>query len=162
MLQGKKMRWHFSEQRWVVKRMFDVKVKDRVPSKMFEKETRNRIRNIGTTAKQVAMVWASVAKRRQLKWRFQDQEQRRLAEIVQKTVKHVNWTGRMDRSRWRKVIKDGWWSGHLCVGECFFRYQVIRVVPDKGHKTVVVVPTYLYTTPCSAMLLNGHLFTFAT
>jgi len=74
----------------VVKRMFDVKVKDRVPSKMFEKETRNRIRNIGTTAKQVAMVWASVAKRRQLKWRFQDQEQRRLAEIVQKTVKHVN------------------------------------------------------------------------
>jgi len=52
--------------RWVC----DVKVKDRVPSKEVrererEREIRNRQYNLGTTAKQVAMVWACVAKRRQ-------------------------------------------------------------------------------------------------
>ena len=41
--------------RWVC----DIKVKDKVPSK----ELRER-HNLGTTAKQVAMVWACVAKRR--------------------------------------------------------------------------------------------------
>jgi len=52
-----------------------------------------------------------------------------------KTVKHVNWTRRMlqiDRSRWRKLIKDVWWTGWVWVGECFFWYWPTRVVPDKG------------------------------
>jgi len=68
--------------------MCDVKVKDKVPSKELrerlgfsllefnipfqhkygcikdERETRNRWYNLGTTAKQAAMVWACVAKRR--------------------------------------------------------------------------------------------------
>jgi len=46
--------------RWI----FDVKVKDRVPIK----ELRKRLGiddNLGTTAKQTAMVWACVTKRRQ-------------------------------------------------------------------------------------------------
>jgi len=42
----------------MVRWMCDVKVKDRVPSK----ELRERL---GTTAKQVAVVWACVAKGRQ-------------------------------------------------------------------------------------------------
>ena len=33
----------------------------------------------------------------------------------------------VDRSRWRKLIKDAWWSGWLWVGECFFWYQLTRV-----------------------------------
>jgi len=38
----------------------------------------------------------------------------------------------MDRSRWRKLIKHVWWSRWVWVGECFFWYQLIRVVPHKG------------------------------
>ena len=38
----------------------------------------------------------------------------------------------MDRSRWRKLIKDVWWSGWMWVGDCFFWYWPTRVVPDKG------------------------------
>jgi len=45
----------------MVRRMCDIKVKDRVPSKEL-RETLDD--NLGTTAKQVALVWA-VAKRRQ-------------------------------------------------------------------------------------------------
>jgi len=35
-------------------------------------------------------------------------------------------------SRWRKLIKDVWWSGWVWVGECFFWYWHTCVVPDKG------------------------------
>ena len=38
----------------------------------------------------------------------------------------------MDCSRWRKLIKDIWWSGWVWVGECFFWYRPTRVVPHKG------------------------------
>ena len=37
----------------------------------------------------------------------------------------------MDRGRWKKLIKIGWWSGWW-VGECFSWYPLTRVVPDKG------------------------------
>ena len=37
----------------------------------------------------------------------------------------------MDRCKWRKMIKDVWWSGWVWVGECFFWYRPARVVPDK-------------------------------
>ena len=37
----------------------------------------------------------------------------------------------MDDSKWRKLIKDVWWSGWVWVDECFFWYQPTRVVPDK-------------------------------
>ena len=39
-----------------------TKVKDRVPSRV-KRQTRIRIQNLGTTAKQVAMVWACVVKK---------------------------------------------------------------------------------------------------
>jgi len=46
--------------------MCGVKLKDRVPSKgLRDRETRIRRRNLGTTAKQAAMVWACAAKRKQ-------------------------------------------------------------------------------------------------
>jgi len=48
----------------MVRWMCDVKVKkDRVPSKEL-KDSRNRQYNLGTSAKQFALVWACVAKRR--------------------------------------------------------------------------------------------------
>jgi len=44
----------------------------------------------------------------------------------------LNTENAMDRSKWRKLIKDVRWSGWvwLWVGECFFWYQPTRVVPD--------------------------------
>jgi len=38
----------------------------------------------------------------------------------------------MDHSRWRKLIKDVWWSGWVWVGECFFWYRPTPKVLDKG------------------------------
>ena len=48
----------------MVRWMCDVKVKDKVWKWRVEREIRNRWYNLGTTAKQSAVVWACVAKRR--------------------------------------------------------------------------------------------------
>ena len=37
----------------------------------------------------------------------------------------------MDRSKWRKLIKEVRWSGWVWVGECFFWYRPTRVVPNQ-------------------------------
>ena len=37
----------------------------------------------------------------------------------------------MDRSTWRKLIKDVSWTGWVWVGECFSWYRPTRVVPDQ-------------------------------
>jgi len=66
----------------------------------------------------------------------------------------------MDRSRWRKLIKDVWLSGWVWVGECFFWYRPTRVVPDRGPLNgcvrvcavtfVIYLPTLLVTQATSA------------
>ena len=38
----------------------------------------------------------------------------------------------VDRSKWRKLIKDVRWSGGVWMGECFFWYWPTQVVPDEG------------------------------
>ena len=38
-------------------------------------------------------------------------------------VHKLNGEDIVDRSRWRKLIKNGWWSRSVWVGECFFRYR---------------------------------------
>ena len=48
----------------IVRWMCDVKAKDKVPSKELRERTRNRCCDLGSTTKQVAMVWACAAKRR--------------------------------------------------------------------------------------------------
>jgi len=49
----------------MVRWMYDGKVKDKVPcNELRKRETRNRWYNLGTTTKQVSMVWACVSKRR--------------------------------------------------------------------------------------------------
>jgi len=55
-------------------------------------------------------------------------------EVVEKDcqARKLNKEDAMDRSRWRNLIKDGWWSGWVWVGECFFWYRRTRVVPNKG------------------------------
>ena len=78
----------------MVRWMYNVKVKDRVPSK----ELRERLgNNLCTTAKQAAMVWAPIAtwvkKKNVWRWRAPNQEvdQRALgAKFCKKIVKHIN------------------------------------------------------------------------
>jgi len=108
--------------------------------------------NIDTTAKQVAKVWARVAKRKKtligwrnvwnMRWRAPDQEvdQRGHEERLCKKdcqAHNLNREDAMDHGRWKKLIKIGW-SGWW-VGECFFWYRLTRVVPDKGPVVVVVL-----------------------
>ena len=62
-LSRKKTKWHFSEQRMA--RLMcerDVKVKDKVPRERLGIDDITLV--VSTTAKQAAMVWACVAKRR--------------------------------------------------------------------------------------------------
>jgi len=49
-------------------------------------------------------------------------------EVVQKDCQacSVNREDVMDRGKWKKLIKIGWWSGWW-VAECFFCYRLIRV-----------------------------------
>jgi len=58
------MRWHFSGQRW---EWSDgcVTLSYKIQFQAKSWETRTRWHNLGTTAKQAALVWAHVAKRRQ-------------------------------------------------------------------------------------------------
>jgi len=78
----------------MVRWMCGMMLQDRIPSKGLRE--RLALDTLGTTAKQVAMVWVCVAKRRHvcsMKWRVPDQEldQRGPGERwCKKTVKHVN------------------------------------------------------------------------
>jgi len=46
-------------------------------------------------------------------------------------ARKVNTEDAMDRSKWRKLIKDVRWLGWVWVSECFFWYRPTRVVPDQ-------------------------------
>ena len=54
-------------------------------------------------------------------------------EVVQKDcqARNLNREDAMDRGRWNKLIKTGWWSGWW-EGECFFWCRFTRAVLDKG------------------------------
>ena len=84
------------------------------------RETRNRLYNIGTTAKQVGMVWTCVAKRRHglgkeiMEYevegsRPRGRPKRTWREVVQKDCQahKLNCEDAMDCSRWKKLIKVG-------------------------------------------------------
>ena len=87
------------------------------------------------------MVWACAAKRR---WWFGEEmhgvwsrgskTKRTWSEVVEKDCQACkqNKEDAMDRSKWRKLIKDVRWSGWMWVGECFFLYRPTWVVPDQG------------------------------
>jgi len=51
----------------------------------------------------------------------------------------------VDRSKWRKPIKDVWWTGWVWVGECFFWYRPTQVVLDKGPLNGCVCYNYAST-----------------
>ena len=44
----------------------------------------------------------------------------------------------VDRSRWRRLIKDDWRPRWVWVGKCFFWYRPTRIVPDKRPLNVCV------------------------
>ena len=57
-----------------------------------------------------------------------------LKQVVEKDcqARILNKEDAVDRSRWKKLIKDVWWSGWVWEGECFFWYQPTQIVPTKG------------------------------
>jgi len=64
----------------------------------------------------------------------QEVDQRTWRQVVQKDcrARQLNREDAMDHSRWKKMIKDDWWSEKGWVDECFFLYRLYLVVPDKG------------------------------
>jgi len=101
---------------WMVRWMCGIKLQ----VKGWERETRIRWNNFGITAKQVAMVWARAAKRRQWLgeemygvWSGWCQAKRKTkkCEIMEKDcqVCKLNKEDAMDRKRWRKQIRGDWW-----------------------------------------------------
>ena len=107
-------------------------------------------------------VWACAAK---IRWWFGEEmygvwswgsktrgrQTRTWTEVVREDfqARKLNKEDAMDRCKWRKVIKDVWWSGWLWVGECFFWYRLTRVVPDQrplnGSVCVCVCVWHAYT-----------------
>jgi len=84
-------------------------------------------------------------------------------EIVEKDcqARGLNRKDAMDHNKWRKQIRDDWWPRTVWVGECFFWYRLIRVVPDKIHraeKMVVVVLVIKLTLlfPCLYIVYLLH------
>ena len=65
-------------------------------------------------------------------WWWWGGPERTCREVVEQDcqARKLNKEDAMDRSRWRKLINDGWWSGWVWVGECFFWYRPTRVVPN--------------------------------
>jgi len=60
----------------------------------------------------------------------------------------------MDRSKWRKLIKDVRWPGWVWVGECFFWYRPTRVVLDqRPSNCCVCVCVLLAVTMANSLLL---------
>jgi len=109
----------WAEMRMVRWSVCGVKLQYRVPSKRLrERETRIRWHNLGTTAKQVAMVWACAAKKKtmigwrnvwSMNWKVPGQEvdQRKLGEILWKKTHQalkLNREDAVDCNRWRKQI----------------------------------------------------------
>jgi len=74
-------------------------------------------------------------------------------------ARKLNTEDAMDRSKWRKLIKDVWWSGRVWVFECLFWYRPTRVVPDQWRVCVCVLFklnhfVIIYTTTTTATTLH--------
>ena len=69
-------------------------------------------------------------------------------EVVKedRQARKLNTEDAMDRSRWRKLIKDVRWSGWVWVGECFFWYRPTRVVLDQLPLNGCVCVCVLFVT----------------
>ena len=120
----------------MVRWMCDVKLKDRYPSKEL-RETRNRWHNIDGMSmcyKKIMMIrWRNAWSMKQ-RPQTQREEQRSWTEVVEKDcqARKLNKEDAIDRSKWRKLIKDVWWTGWVWVGQCFFWYRPTWTVLDKG------------------------------
>ena len=122
--------------------MCGVKVKDRFPSK----ELRERLGtdDILLVLQQNRLRWYGHVLQKDDDWvkkcmeyevegpRPRERPKRTWREVVKQDcqARKLNSEDAMDRSRWRKLIKDVRWSGWVWVGECFFWYRPTWVDPD--------------------------------
>jgi len=99
------------------------------------------------------MVWALVAKRRW--WLGEEMHGVWSRGLRPRGIPASTWREVVEKDcqarklnkedRRRKLIKDVWWTGWVCVGECFFWYRPTRVVPDKGPLNGCVCVIYFFT-----------------
>jgi len=57
----------------------------------------------------------------------------------------------MEKADW-----DDWWPRWVWVGECFFWYQLTRVVPDKLHRAVKWLCVCAYVRVCVCAYVHVH------
>jgi len=127
----------------MVRWMCNVKLKDRVPSKELRETLgaddiililqQNKLRWYGHVLRKEDTDWVQKCMEYEVEGsRPRGRPKRTWSEVVQKDcqTRNLNREDAMDRGRWKKLIKIGWWSGWW-VGECFFWYRLAWVVPDK-------------------------------
>jgi len=74
----------------------------------------------------------------------------------------LNTKDAIDRSKWRKLIKDVWWSGWVWVGECFFLVPAYPGSPrPKAVKRMCVCVCH-YQDTTSTIHTNTHTHTCLT
>ena len=151
----------------MVRWMCGVKLKERLPSK--ELRERLGVDDIALVLQQNRLSWyGHVLRKDDDDWvkecleyevegpRPRGRPKRTWREVVREDCQafKLNKEDAMDRCKWRKVIKDVWWSRWVRVGECFFWYRPTRVVPDKMplNGCVCVCTTYLLV--CAVMCKN--------
>ena len=113
----------------MVRWMSDVKLKDRFPSK--ELRERLGINDIALVLQQNRQWWYGHVWQKEdddrvnkcMEYEVEDPRPKRTwREVVKKDCQacKMNKEYAMDRSKWRKLIKDVQWSGWVWVSECFF------------------------------------------
>ena len=128
----------------MVRWMCGVKLKDRLPSKELRERLgvddialvlqQNRLRWYGHVLQKDVDDWVKKCMEYAVEGpRPRGRPKRTWREVVREDcqARKLNKEDAMDRCKWRKVIKDVWWSGWVWVRECFFWYRPTRVVSDK-------------------------------
>ena len=131
------------EEMRTVRWMCNVKVKDRISSKELRERLgiddilvililqQNRLRWYGHVLQKEDTDWVKKCVEYEVEGSRPRGRPKRTwkEEVVQKDcqARNLDKEDAMDRGRWKKLIKIGWWSGWW-VGECFFWYRLTRLV----------------------------------
>ena len=139
----------------MVRWMCGIKLKDRLPSK--ELRERLGVDDIALVLQQNRLRWYGHVLRKEDDWvkkcveyevegpRPRGRPKRTWREVVKEDCQahKLNTEDAMNRSKWRKLIKDVRSPGWVLVCECFFWYQPTRVVPDQQPLNGCVLCVFL-------------------
>jgi len=130
----------------MVRWMCDVKVKDWVPNKELREGLglddiisvlqQNRLHWYGHMLHNEDSDWVKKCMEYGVEGaRPSGRPKRTWIEAVQKDyqVCKLNREDAVDHSRWRKLLKDGWWSGKIWIDECFFSGTDVCEILTSGN-----------------------------